>query len=82
VPDDFPGPYIRVFDLTNGELAYLRDDIAIPIESFFGTMDVCPAGAKEQAVMPPGRFGGNMDTRAYVVTNDNSRRQTSPESPN
>ena len=26
-------------------------------------MGVCPAGAKEQAVMPPGTFGGNMDTR-------------------
>ena len=66
LPDDFPDPYIRVFDLTNGELAYLRDDIAIPIEPFFGTMGVCPAGAKEQAVMPPGRFGGNMDTRQLV----------------
>jgi acetamidase/formamidase len=30
-------------DLTNGEFAYLRDDIAIPIEPFFGTMGVCPA---------------------------------------
>jgi acetamidase/formamidase len=38
LPDDFPDPYIRVFDLTNGEFAYLRDDIAIPIEPFFGTM--------------------------------------------
>ena len=66
LPDDFPDPYIRVFDLSNGEFAYLRDDIAIPIEPFFGTMGVCPAGAKEQAIMPPGRFGGNMDTRQLV----------------
>jgi acetamidase/formamidase len=66
LPDDFPDPYIRVFDLTNGEFAYLRDDIAIPVEPFFGTMGVCPAGAKEQAIMPPGRFGGNMDTRQLV----------------
>jgi acetamidase/formamidase len=64
--DDFPDPYIRVFDLSNGEFAQLREDIAIPIEPFFGTMGVCPAGAKEQAVMPPGRFGGNMDTRQLV----------------
>src|SRR4029077_6465434 len=66
LPDDFPDPYIRVFDLTNGEFAYLRDDIAIPVEPFFGTMGVCPAGAKELAIMPPGRFGGNMDTRQLV----------------
>jgi acetamidase/formamidase len=61
--DDFTEPYLRVFDLSNGEVAYVRDDIAVPIEPFLGTMGVCPAGAKEQPVMPPGTFGGNMDTR-------------------
>jgi acetamidase/formamidase len=61
--DDFTTPYLRIFDLTNGDAAYLRDDIAVPIEPFFGTMGVCPAGASKQAVMPPGVFGGNMDTR-------------------
>ena len=66
LPDDFPSAYLRVFDLTNGEHAFLRDDVAIPIEPFFGTMGVCPQGAKEQAVMPPGTFGGNMDTRQLV----------------
>jgi acetamidase/formamidase len=66
LPDDFPEPYIRVFDLSNGEFAYLRDDIAIPVESFLRDDGVCPAGAKEQAIMPPGRFGGNMDTRQLV----------------
>ncbi|MGQ0569059.1 MAG: acetamidase/formamidase family protein [Armatimonadota bacterium] len=63
LPDDFTQPYLRVFDLTQGDVTYLRDDIAIPIEPFFGTMGVCPVGASKQAVMPPGVFGGNMDTR-------------------
>lgn len=63
LPDDFREPYLRIFDLTRGDFAYLGDDIAIPIEPFFGTMGVCPAGAIKQAVMPPGNFGGNMDTR-------------------
>ena len=31
-----------------------------------GTMGVCPADASAVAVMPPGRFGGNMDTRQLV----------------
>ncbi len=66
LPDDFASAYLRVFDLTNGEYAYVREDVAIPIEPFFGTMGVCPDGAKEQAVMPPGTFGGNMDTRQLV----------------
>jgi acetamidase/formamidase len=66
LPDDFTSAYLRVFDLTNGEYAYIREDVAVPIEPFFGTMGVCPGGAKDQAVMPPGPFGGNMDTRQLV----------------
>jgi acetamidase/formamidase len=61
--DDFKEPYLRIFDLTRGDVTFLRDDIALPIEPFFGTMGVCPAGASKQAVMPPGTFGGNLDTR-------------------
>jgi acetamidase/formamidase len=64
--DDFKTPYLRIFDLSDGHAAYLRNDIAIPIEPFFGTMGVCPAGASKQPVMPPGTFGGNMDTRQLV----------------
>jgi acetamidase/formamidase len=66
LPEDFPDAYLRVFDLSRGDVAYLRDDIAIPLEPFFGTMGVCPAGASAQPVMPPGTFGGNMDTRQLV----------------
>ena len=61
--DDFPDPYLRVFDLSDGDFIHFRDDIAIPITPFFGTMGVCPRGASAQPVMPPGTFGGNMDTR-------------------
>jgi acetamidase/formamidase len=66
LPDEFPNAYLRVFDLAHGDVAYMRDDIAIPLEPFFGTMGVCPAGATAQPVMPPGTFGGNMDTRQLV----------------
>jgi acetamidase/formamidase len=64
--DDFPDPYLRIFDLSRGDVAFMREDIAIPLEPFFGTMGVCPAGATAQPVMPPGIFGGNMDTRQLV----------------
>lgn len=63
----FKEPYLRTFDLSNGQYAFLREDIAVPIEPFLGTMGVCPAGASGQAIMPPGRFGGNMDTRQLTV---------------
>jgi acetamidase/formamidase len=63
LPDDFPDPYLRIFDLSDGDLIHFREDIHLPIEPFMGTMGVCPAGASAQPVMPPGSFGGNMDTR-------------------
>jgi len=67
LPEDFPDAYLRVFDITNGEFAYMRDDVAIPLTPFFGTMGVCPAGASATPVMPPGIFGGNMDVRQLVA---------------
>jgi len=66
LPEDFPDAYLRVIDLSHGDIAYLRDDIAIPLEPFFGTMGVCPGGASAVPVMPPGSFGGNMDIRQLV----------------
>src|SRR3954453_5742455 len=57
--DDFPDAYLRIFDPTAGDVTPFREDIAIPLAPFMGTMGVCPAGASGQAVMPPGAFGGN-----------------------
>ena len=62
LPDDFPDAYLRTFDISNGEFARL-ESATLPLDPFLGTMGVCPAGAHEQAIMPPGTFGGNMDTR-------------------
>jgi acetamidase/formamidase len=66
LPEDFPDPYLRIFDISDGDHAQMRDDVAIPLAPFFGTMGVCPAGASSLPVMPPGTFGGNMDTRQLV----------------
>jgi acetamidase/formamidase len=65
--DDFTEPYLRIFDLSLGDRTYFRDDIVVPLTPFLGTMGVCPADASAQAVMPPGPFGGNMDTRQLVA---------------
>jgi acetamidase/formamidase len=64
--DDFTEPYLRVFDLSPGNVTAFREDIVIPLTPFMGTMGVCPAGASMVPVMPPGTFGGNMDTRQLV----------------
>ncbi len=60
--DDFGDAYLRVFDISDGQFARL-ESAAIPLDPFLGTMGVCPEGAEAQPVMPPGIFGGNMDTR-------------------
>lgn len=67
LPDEFPEHYLRTFDLSNGNSIGFREDIIVPIEPFLGTMGVCPAGADGLSIMPPGAFGGNMDTRQLTV---------------
>ena len=45
--DDFPEPYLNIFDLSNGDFTLFKEDIAIPIEPFFGTMGVSPERPRE-----------------------------------
>src|SRR5215207_4369173 len=65
--DDFPDAYLKIFDISAGDYARFGDEVAIPLTPFMGTMGVCPGGASAQPIMPPGRFGGNMDTRQLVA---------------
>jgi len=65
--DDFTEPHLRVFDCSLGDRTYFREDIVIPLAPFMGTMGVCPPAAEAQAIMPPGTFGGNLDTRQLVA---------------
>jgi acetamidase/formamidase len=65
--DEFSDPYLRIFDLSLGDRFHFRDDIVVPLTPFFGTMGVVPAGATAQPIMPPGGFGGNMDTRQLTA---------------
>lgn len=66
LPDEFPDAYLKIFDLARGDVAHFREDIAIPLAPYLGTMGVCPAGAHQRDVLPPGTFGGNMDIRQTV----------------
>ncbi len=65
--DDFTEPYIRHFDLKNGEHAALRDDIRIPLQPFCGTMGVATDEFGPQEVLPPTKGAGNIDTRHLNV---------------
>ena len=63
LPEDFPDASLRVFEFTDGDRIPFAEHVEIPVMPFFGTMGGCPEGASAVPVMPPGRFGGNMDTR-------------------
>ncbi len=61
--EEFPRPYLRIWDLSPGDHTFLREDIRVPLDPFCGTMGVAPGQPGEFPVMPPGNFGGNMDVR-------------------
>lgn len=66
LPEDFPDAYLKIFDLSAGDHTHFNDDIVLPIDPFLGTMGVCPDVSDKPAIMPPGNFGGNLDTRQLV----------------
>ena len=63
LPEDYPTPYVKFWDLSNGQDTTLRPDIVIPLDPFCGVMGVAPEERGEFRILPPGRFGGNMDIR-------------------
>lgn len=67
--DDFPAPYLHIWDLaaTGGATARFGDVATIPLRPFPGTIGVCPAVDSPTPVLPPGHFGGNIDCRDVVA---------------
>jgi acetamidase/formamidase len=67
LPDDFPDPYLRTFDLRERNTAELTDEISVPLRPFLGTMGVHPGEPAVAAPFPPHRGGGNIDNRHLIV---------------
>lgn len=63
LPDSFPTPFVRYFDLTNKKTARLREGVEIPLAPFLGTMGTHPGEPSTAAPFRPHRGGGNIDTR-------------------
>jgi acetamidase/formamidase len=63
LPDGFPYPYIKHWNLSNGKTAELKPGIVIPLDPFCGVMGVAPKEKGEFRIRPPDSFGGNMDIR-------------------
>jgi acetamidase/formamidase len=67
LPDDFPDPYLKIWDLRTGSTARFRPGIEVPLEPFCGVMGVAPAEPGEHPTMPPRRVGGNLDIKHLIV---------------
>ncbi len=62
LPEDFPDPWLYVWDLTRERAPYIGD-ISVPIEPMVGIVGCTPAAPGTHSSIPPLRTGGNMDVK-------------------
>ena len=67
LPDDFPDPYLKTFDLRERAHAELVPGVRVPIAPFLGTMGTHPDEPATAEVFPPHKGAGNVDTRHLTV---------------
>jgi acetamidase/formamidase len=62
--DEYPDPWLRIsrVDAATGRVHFL-DDVSLPYEPFPGTIGVAPAEPGEHSIVPPSRWGGNLDIK-------------------
>jgi acetamidase/formamidase len=62
--DEFPEPWLRIsrVEATRGRVVF-AEGIELPYEPFPGTIGVAPAEPGPHSIVPPSRWGGNMDTK-------------------
>jgi acetamidase/formamidase len=62
--DEFTEPWLRISEVDAGAgRVRFADDISIPFEPFPGTIGVAPDEPGEHSIVPPRKWGGNMDTK-------------------
>ncbi|MCC6177104.1 MAG: acetamidase/formamidase family protein [Chloroflexi bacterium] len=65
--DDFPEPYLKIWDIANGEYGELKPGVRVPLEPFLGVMGVALDEAGEYVTAPPRKNGGNMDVKQLTA---------------
>ncbi len=60
--DEFTEPWLRISSISSSAVQF-SDRISLPVRPFPGTVGVAPAESGQHPVLPPTRWGGNMDTR-------------------
>jgi acetamidase/formamidase len=65
--EDFPEPYLKIFDLRNGSTARVAAGVEVPIQPFLGTMGVPTDEPGRFEPFPPHKGGGNLDCRHLIA---------------
>jgi acetamidase/formamidase len=60
--EEFPDPWLRISEVTEGAVRF-SDQVVLPFRPFPGTLGVAPAEPGTHSIVPPSRWGGNMDTK-------------------
>jgi acetamidase/formamidase len=60
--DDFPDPHLRVSTIAGGR-AELLPGVSVPVVPMIGTIGVAPPEPGPHPMVPPSRWGGNLDIR-------------------
>jgi acetamidase/formamidase len=62
--DEYPDPWLRISEVDRAQgVVHFSERITLPLRPFPGTIGVAPSAAGEHPILPPTRWGGNMDTK-------------------
>ncbi len=67
LPEEFPKPYLKLWDLRDGRSAEFKPGIRVPLEPFLGVMGVALDEPGEHLTAPPRKNGGNMDIKQLTA---------------
>lgn len=67
LPEDFPEPYLHIWDLRNGQYGELKPGVRVPLDPFLGVMATALPEAGEFTTGPPRKNGGNVDVKQLTA---------------
>jgi len=65
--EDFPKPYLVIWDVSDGRYARMGDRVAVPLDPFPGVIGVALDEPGGHSTMPPRKNGGNMDVKQLTA---------------
>ena len=64
--DEYPEPWLKISEVDRERARVVwSDGITLPYRPFPGTIGVAPDTPGEHSIVPPSRFGGNLDTKHF-----------------